>query len=104
VADLDDAVKLITNPSNVTRMGQTGPEERFAVNQNRVMRALRDAGAGKAEARELALKALEKVEGGAEVHASRGAPAVGGRGDATEEHWWVPKATVRFDQAAKADE
>jgi hypothetical protein len=96
MADVDDAVNLITDPANVTRMKQTGPDEQFAVKQNRVLRALRDAGAGKAEARELALKALEQVEGGAELHASRGAPAVGGRGDATEEHWWVPAAAVRF--------
>jgi hypothetical protein len=96
MAELDDAVKIITDPANVTRMGKTGPQEQFAVNQNRVMRALRNAGAGKAEARELALKALRKVDGGADVHASRGAQAAGGRGEATEEHWWVPKAAVRF--------
>ena len=97
MADLDDAVKLVTDASNLTRMGKTGPDERFAVNQNRVIKALREAGAGKAEARELALKALEKVKGGAEIHASRGAQPVGGRGgEATEEHWWVPREVVRF--------
>jgi hypothetical protein len=93
--ELDDAVKLVTDPANLTRMGRTGPEEQFAVKQNRVMKALREAGAGKAEARELALKALEQVEGGAEIHATRGAPA--GRGDPSEEHWWVPRAAVRFE-------
>ena len=96
MADLDQAVKLVTDPANVTRMGKTGPEEQFSVKQNRVLKALREAGAGKAEARELALKALEKVAGGAEIHATRGAPAVGSRGEATEEHWWVPKGAVRF--------
>lgn len=96
MADLDDAVKLVTDPANVTRLGQTGPGEQFAVNQNRVVRALRGAGAGKAEARELALKAVERVGGGAEVRASRGAQAVGGRGDATAEHWWVPRDAIRF--------
>jgi hypothetical protein len=96
MADLDQAVQLVTDPANVTRMGKTGPDEQFAVKQNRVLKALREAGAGKAEARELALKALEQVEGGAEIHATRGAPPVGGRGDATEEHWWVPKGAVRF--------
>jgi hypothetical protein len=97
MADVDQAVRLVTDPANVTRMGQTGPAEQFAVKQNRVLRALRDAGAGKAEARELALKALEQVEGGAELQAHRGAQPVGGRGDATEEHWWVPAAVVRFE-------
>ncbi len=97
MSNVDDAVRLITDPANVTRMKQTGPDEQFAVKQNRVMRALRDAGAGKAEARELALKALEQVEGGAELQAHRGAQPVGGRGDATEEHWWVPATAVRFE-------
>lgn len=97
MADVDQAVRLVTDPANVTRLGQTGPAEQFAVKQNRVLRALRDAGAGKAEARELALKALEQVEGGAELQAHRGAQPVGGRGDATEEHWWVPAAVVRFE-------
>jgi hypothetical protein len=96
MADVEQAVQLVTDPANVTRMGQTGPAEQFAVKQNRVLRALRDAGAGKAEARELALKALEQVEGGAEIQAHRGAQPVGGRGDSTEEHWWVPAAAVRF--------
>jgi hypothetical protein len=98
MADVDDAVKLVTDSANVTRMRQTGPEEQFAVNQTRVLRALRSAGAGKAEARELALKALEKAGGGAEIHAGRGAGAAG-RGDGTAEHWWVPAAAVRFDQS-----
>ena len=95
MADVEQAVRLVTDPANVTRLGQTGPAQQFAVKQNRVLRALRDAGAGKAEARELALKALEQVEGGAEIQAHRGTPAVG-RGDATEEHWGVPADAVRF--------
>jgi hypothetical protein len=96
VADLKSAVALITDPANVARMGLTGPEQRFAVNQNRVIKALREDGAGKAEARELALKALEEVKGGAEIRASRGAQAAGGRGETTNEEWWVPKDAVRF--------
>ena len=94
--DVDDAVKLVTDPANVTRLGATGPERQFAVNQNRVVKALREAGAGKAEARELALEALAKVNGGAEIRATRGTPAAGGRGDTTAEHWWVPAEAVRF--------
>jgi hypothetical protein len=95
MADLARAVELVTDPANVTRMGATGPEERFAVNQNRVLRGLRDAGAGKAEARELALQALAEVKGGAEIQASRGAQPRG-RGEASLEHWWVPADAVRF--------
>lgn len=95
--DIDDAVKLLTDPANVTRMGVTGPEEQFSVKQNRVLKGLREAGAGKAEARELALQGLEKAGGGAETHAGRGARAAGGRGEPEAvEHWWVPKSAVRF--------
>ncbi len=96
MAEVDDAVKLITDPANVAELPRTGPERRFAVNQTRVMKALRDGGAGKAEARELALEALVKVEGGAEIRAIRGTPATGSRGDANAEDWWVPADAVRF--------
>lgn len=96
MAELEDAVKLVTDPANVTRMGATGPQERFAVKSNRVVRALRSSGAGKAEARELALRALAEVGGGAEVHPSRAAQR-GGRGDREVEDWWVPADVVRFE-------
>jgi hypothetical protein len=101
--DVDDAVKLITDPANVSRMGATGPRELFAVRQNRVLRALRDGGAGKAEARELALKALEQVGGGAEIRASRGAPKAGSRGEREVESWWVPADAVRYPARPRSD-
>ena len=94
--DVADAVKLVTDPSSVRRMHDPGPEEKFSVNQTRVMRGLRDAGAGKAEARELAFKALDEVGGAVEMHASRGMTARGGQGDAADEVWWIPKSAVRF--------
>jgi hypothetical protein len=93
--ELEDAVKLVTDPANVSRMGATGPQERFAVKSNRVLRALRDGGAGKAEARELALNALGQVGGGAEVRAGR-AGQRGERGEREVESWWVPADAVRF--------
>jgi hypothetical protein len=95
--ELEDAVKLVTDPDNVSRLGVTGPQERFAVNSNRVLKALRDGGAGKAEARELALEALTKVGGGAELRAARGTQP-GGRGERELEDWWVPKDAVRFEE------
>jgi hypothetical protein len=95
VPELQDAVKLVTDPANLTRLGATGPQERFAVNASRVMKALRDDGAGKAEARELALEALREAGGGAELHPSRG-PQGGARGQRDVEEWWVPREAVRF--------
>lgn len=91
-----EAVALVTDPANVSPLGVTGPEPRCAVNPNRVIKALREQGAGKAEARELALKALEEAGGGAEIRSARGARVAGGRGDSNAESWWVPKETVRF--------
>lgn len=95
MAEIDDAVKLVTEPANVSRLGATGPQQRFAVKHLRVLKALREAGAGKAEARELALQALEKVGGGAEIHPGRG-PQRGTRSDREVENWWVPAEAVRF--------
>ena len=94
--EVADAVKLVTDPSNVSRLHAPGPEERFSVNQSRVIRGLRDAGAGKAEARELAFKALDEVGGAVDMRASRGMSARGGKGDAAGEVWWIPKSAVRF--------
>ena len=94
--EVADAVKLVTDPANVSRIRTPGPDERFSVNQSRVMRGLRDGGAGKAEARELAFQALDKVGGAVEMHASRGMSARG-KGDAADELWWVPKSAVRFE-------
>jgi len=93
--EVADAVTLVTDPSNVSRIHAPGPEERFSVNQSRVIRGLRDAGAGKAEARELAFKALDEVGGAVDMKASRGMTARGGQGDA-DELWWIPKSSVRF--------
>jgi hypothetical protein len=97
VPDVEEAVKLVTDPANVSRMGVTGPQQQFAVSQKRVLRALRNEGAGKAEARELALEALERVGGGAEIRGSRGARPAGRGGEAEVESWWVPADAVRHD-------
>lgn len=96
MAEVTDAVRLVTDPANVSRLHAPGPEERFSVNQARVIRGLRDAGAGKAEARELAFKALDEVGGAVDMQASRGMTARGGQGDAADELWWIPKVAVRF--------
>jgi len=93
--EIKDAVALITDPANVAPK-HVGGEEQFAVNAKRVIRALRDQGAGKAEARELGLKALDEVGGGAEIRSTRGAQVAGGRGHSNSEDWWVPKSAVRF--------
>ena len=93
--EVADALELVTDPANASRMAAAGPEERFEVNSNRVLKLLREQGAGKAEARELALDALREAGGGAELRTSRG-PQRGNRGQVELETWWVPKRAVRF--------
>ncbi len=100
VPELEDAVKLVTEPANVTRLGAIGEQRRFAVKSNRVLRALREQGAGKAEAHELALAALAEVGGGAELATSRGSQG-GARGEREIESWWVPAEAVHFEAAPR---
>ena len=92
--DVDDAVELVTDPANVSRSHTSGPQEVFAVKQTRVLKRLREDGAGKAEARELALQALEQVGGGVDVSTARG--GAGRSAEPEVENWWVPAEAVRF--------
>ena len=63
MAALDDAVAVLTDPRNLSEVDGPPCERRFAVKQKQVIQRLREAGAGKAEARTLALQAVEKVGG-----------------------------------------
>lgn len=92
-----DAVKLVTEGSNVSDPMQLGSRQVREVKQNRVLAELKRAGAGKAEARELALQALDEVNGGVETHIQRGAMRAGGKGERTLETWWIPVDRVRWD-------
>lgn len=96
MAKLDDAVKLVTDGANVTDTMQLGSRQVREVKQSRVLAGLKRAGAGKAEARELALEALAKVDGGVETHIQRGAMRPGGKGERTLETWWIPADAVRW--------
>ncbi|HEY8493366.1 MAG TPA: hypothetical protein VIN04_05700 [Myxococcota bacterium] len=89
MADLKQAVALVTDPANLAEIKHPGAERRFAVNQKKVIRRLREAGAGKAEARELAIKAVFEAGGSAEQRPGRGTDVL--------EEWWVPLSAVRFE-------
>ena len=71
MASIDDAVEALTDPRNLSELGDSRDERRFAVKQKQVIARLREGGAGKAEARTLALQAVEKV--GGEVSRARSA-------------------------------
>ena len=96
MASLDDALAALTDPRNLSELGG-GSERRFSVKQKQVIARLREAGAGKAEARTLALQALEKVGGEATEGSHRGDPMA--RHHDSVETWIVPLGAVRWDAA-----
>jgi len=94
MATIDDAAAALTDPRNLSELGG-GTERRFAVKQRQVIARLREAGAGKAEARTLALQALEKLGGEVAEGAHRGDPMA--RHTDSVETWVVPLEAVRWD-------
>jgi hypothetical protein len=102
MASIEDAVSALTDPANVSELGGSGPERRFAVKQKRVIAKLRDAGAGKAEARALALQAVEKV--GGEIVEGSNRAGVPGRHTASVESWVIPLDVVRWDAEGPASD
>ena len=94
--EIDDAVEALTDPKNVTDKSVSHPRALRGVNQNKVTQRLRKAGAGKAEARQLALQALEKIEGEVEEHPKRSGQGRGVGGEDTVEEWWIPAERIRW--------
>jgi hypothetical protein len=94
MASVDDAVAVLTDRANVSELGGAGPR-RFAVKQKRVIARLREAGAGKAEARTLALQAVERVGGEVVEGSDRAGP--GRRHSESVESWIIPLDAVRWD-------
>ena len=66
--DVKDAIKVVTDPANVVGSSDSHSDMR-RVNGKRALRALRDQGAGRAEARTLISEAVEELGGevGSEV-------------------------------------
>jgi hypothetical protein len=95
MASIEDAVAALTDPRNLSEVGGAGGDRRFAVKQKQVIARLRDAGAGKAEARSLALQAVEKVGGEITEGSHRGAPLA--RHTDSAESWVIPLEVVRWD-------
>ena len=90
----DDAIQVVTDPANLTRSDDSRSGFR-AVNQQRAVRALRDQGAGRAEARDLAIEAVRHIGGKVESRVQGGGQA-GGRDDhRIAETWLVPIGEVR---------
>ena len=95
MASIDDAVQALTDPKNLSEIDGPGDERRFTVKQKQVIARLREGGAGKAEARSLALQAVEKVGGEVTEGSHRGAPMA--RHTDSVESWVIPLESVRWD-------
>jgi hypothetical protein len=95
MASIDDAVEALTDPRNLSELGDSRDERRFAVKQKQVIARLREAGAGKAEARTLALQAVEKLGGEVTEGSHRGDPMA--RHTDSVESWVIPLDAVRWD-------
>ena len=95
MASIDDAVAALTDHRNLSELGDSRDERRFSVKQKQVISRLRDAGAGKAEARTLALQAVEKVGGEVVQGSQRGGPME--RHTESAETWVIPLDAVRWD-------
>lgn len=95
MASLDDAIEALTDPRNLSELSGGGSERRFAVKQKQVIARLREGGAGKAEARTLALQAVEKLGGEITEGSQRG--GVMARHTDSVETWVVPFDAIRWD-------
>src|SRR5688500_2544406 len=95
MASIDDAVAVLTDPRNLSEVDGPPGERRFAVKQKQVIARLREGGAGKAEARTLALQAVEKVGGEVTEGSHRGDPMA--RHSDSVESWVIPLDAVRWD-------
>ena len=91
---IDDAVAALTDPANLSEIGGSDPR-RFAVKQKQVIARLREGGAGKAEARTLALQAIDKLGGEVTEGSQRG--GIMARHTDSVETWVVPLESVRWD-------
>jgi hypothetical protein len=100
VASAEDAKRIVTDPANAisndTHSGET------QVNGKRAVAALRDLGAGKAEARELISEAVRELGGRVDSEV----PVGGGAGHGSRKAvdlWFIPADAVRNPYAESGE-
>ena len=93
--DVKDAIKVVTDPANLTSFGDSRRSVRH-VNEDKAVAALREMGAdGRAEARNLAVQAIGELGGGVETRVDSGGQRGGGSRPKVIETWFVPADAVR---------
>jgi hypothetical protein len=99
VPDVKDAIKVVTDPANLTSFGDSRRGVRH-VNEDKAVAALREMGAdGRAEARNLAVQAIGELGGGVETRVESGGQRGGGSRPKVIETWFVPVDAVRKSDA-----
>jgi hypothetical protein len=91
--NVKDAIEVLTDPKNLN--ASDSRSDRVAVNATRAIRALRNLGAGKAEARTLINDAVDELGGRIVSEVRVGGRATGPDRRKAAEVWSVPKSSVR---------
>ena len=92
--DLNDAIKVVTDPANVVGFSDSHSNTR-QVNGKRAVDALRAQGAGKAEARTLINDAVLELGGRVDSEVIAGGRAAGPDTKKPTEIWLVPISKIR---------
>jgi hypothetical protein len=91
--DVTDALRVVTDPANLASFGDSRRGIRN-VNERKAVAALRELGAGKADARNLAVQAIGEIGGGVDTRVESGGRS-GGSSPRVIETWYVPSDAVR---------
>jgi hypothetical protein len=92
--DVQDAIKVVTDPANLAGASDHHSDVR-EVNEQRAVTALREQGAGRAEARTLAAEAVRELGGRVDSRVQSGGMAAGRDTRRVIETWYVPIEAVR---------
>lgn len=93
MATAEDAKRIVTDPANAVG-NDTHTNER-QLNGKRAVAALRDLGAGKAEARELISEAVRELGGRVDSEIQTGGRAVGPDKRKAVDLWFLPAEAIR---------
>ena len=91
--EVKDATEIVTDPANV--IGSDTHTNERQVNGKRAVAALRNLGAGKAEARELISEAVRELGGRVDSEVRIGGRAAGPDTNKAVDVWFIPVDAVR---------
>ena len=94
MADLKDAIEVVTDPANVDHFSDSHSEFR-QVNSKKAIRALRAQGVGKGEARTLISDAVRDLGGRVDAEVRSSGRAAGSDLRRAADVWYVPVERIR---------